>query len=126
MLSQVTIFAGQLITGRVLSDVQLTERDALAVLPHASLANQVLVWVRSQPLLPTVPEVGVGVKVPQMSVAVAVPKAASMTAAVGLQPNVVVDPVAVITGTMLSNVQLTVRDALAVLLQASVAVHVLV
>ena len=36
------------------------------------------------------------------------------------------DKIAVITGGVTSEVQLIVRDALAVLLQASVAVHVLV
>ena len=52
-----------------------------------------------------------------------------MAAALGLHPRFalfVVDPVAVITGTAVSNVQLMVREALAVFPQASLAVHVLV
>ena len=117
------------ITGIVVSNVQLMVRDAVAVFPQASLANHVLVWVRTQPVLPTVPEVGVGVTFPQLSVAVAVPKAASMVAADGLQPKsalLAVEPVAVITGTVLSKVQLMVRDAVAVFPQASLANHVLV
>ena len=82
-----------------------------------------------QPVLPTAPVDGVGVTGPQLSVAVAVPKAASIAAAVGLQPKsalFAVEPVAVITGAVISNVQLMVRDALDVLRQPSVAVHVLV
>ena len=80
-------------------------------------------------MLPTDPVLGEGVTFPQLSVAVAVPSAASIVAALGLHPRsalLAVDPVAVITGAVMSNVQVMVRDALAVLLQASVAVHVLV
>ena len=75
------------------------------------------------------PEVGVGVTFPQLSVALAVPNAASMVAADGLHPRLAllaVEPVAVITGTVVSNVQLMVRDVLEVFPQASLAVHVLV
>ena len=104
-------------------------REAVAVFPQASLANHVRVWVRKQPVLPTVPEVGVGVTFPQLSVAVAVPKAASIVAVDGLQPKsalLAVEPVAVITGIVLSKVQLMVREAVAVFPQASLANHVLV
>ena len=70
-----------------------------------------------------------GVKFPQKSVAVAVPKAASIVAALGLQPMfplLTMEPVAVMVGTVRSKVQLMVREALAVLLHASIAVHDLV
>src|SRR5678816_592014 len=64
--------------------------------------------------------------VPQPSVAEAVPKAPLISPEVGLQPSVVVVPPVVITGGVLSEVQVTVRDAVDVLPQASIAVHVLV
>ena len=69
----------------------------------------------------------VAVTAPQLSVALAVPSAASIVAADGVQPSVKVVPVAVITGAILSTVQDTVRDtAIAEFPHASVAVHVLV
>ena len=75
----------------------------------------------------TVPSLGVDtVGVPQASVAVAVPKAPLISPGVGLQPRVLVVPPVVITGGVISDVQLTVRDAVEVLPQASVAVNVLV
>ena len=117
------------ITGAVTSNVQLIVRDALEVFPQPSVAVHVLVCVRKQPLLPTAPVLGVGVTAPQLSVAVAVPNAASMIAADGLHPRsalFAVDPVAVITGAVTSNVQVAVRDALEVFPQPSLAVHVLV
>src|SRR6187431_2424446 len=115
------------ITGGVLSEVQVTVRDAVDVLPQASIAVHVLVCVRIQPLLPTVPSLPADtVGVPQPSVAVAVPKAPLISPEVGLQPSVVVVPPVVITGGVLSEVQVTVRDAVDVFPQASRAVHVLV
>src|SRR6185369_4679602 len=114
------------ITGAVESNVQLIVRDALEELLHASVAVHVLICVRVQPLLLTAPSVGVGVTGPQLSVAVAVPRAASICAAVGLQPRVpplAIEPVVEMTGAVTSNVQLMVRDALDELLQASVAVQ---
>ena len=78
---------------------------------------------------PTAPVLGVGVTAPQLSVAVAVPNAASMAAAEGLHPRsalFAVVPVAVITGAVTSNVQVAVRDVLDVFPHASLAVHVLV
>ena len=80
-------------------------------------------------MLVTTPSVAIGVTGPQLSVAVAVPKAASIIAEEGLQavmfPLAGV-PVVVITGAVISNVQVAVRDVLEVFPQASVAVHVLV
>ncbi len=62
---------------------------------------------------------------PHASVAVAVPSAASISEAAGLHPKVLVVPVAVIVGAVLSAVHVTVLDAVAVLPQASLAVNVL-
>jgi len=47
-----------------------------------------------------------------------------MTAEVGLQPRAVAVPVATSVGAVTSTVQVAVREAVAVLLQASVAVNV--
>ena len=60
----------------------------------------------------------------QLSVAVAPPRAASITAVDGLQPSAVVAvDVDVTRGAVISKLQVTVRDAEAVLPQASVAVQ---
>ena len=72
------------------------------------------------------PSVEVSVGVPQASVAVAVPSAALMSDAVGLHDNVRAAPVAVITGGVVSSVQVAVLEVEEVLPQASVAVQVLV
>jgi hypothetical protein len=95
------------ITGAVVSTVQLTVRDtAVAGLPHASVAFQVRVCERLHPVLVTTLSDGVGVTELHVSVAVAVPRAASIAAAAGLQPRVRVVPLAVITGAVVSTVQL--------------------
>ena len=117
-----------MITGGVLSNVQVTVRDAVPIFPHASVAVHVRVWDREQPVLPTAPSDAVGVSAPlQLSEAVAPPNAPFIVAVDGLHPSDVdaVD-VGVITGGELSKVQVTVRDAVPVLPQASVAVNVLV
>ena len=66
------------------------------------------------------------VTVPQPSVAVAVPSAAVISEAAGLHASVNVVPVAVIPGGTRSLVHVTVREAVDVLPQASLAVNVLV
>ena len=66
------------------------------------MAVQVLVSVRSHPDDDTVLSVDESAGVPQLSVAVADPSAASIVAVVGLHPRVVVVPVAVITGAVIS------------------------
>ena len=66
------------------------------------------------------------VTAPQASVATAEPRAALISAAVGLQPKVVAVPVAVIDGGTRSLVHVTVLEVVAVLPQASTAVNVLV
>ena len=66
------------------------------------------------------------VTAPQASVATALPNAALISAAVGLQPRVVAVPVAVIEGGVTSAVHVTVLEVVAVLPQASLAVNVLI
>src|SRR5439155_1576576 len=114
------------ITGAVRSTVQVTVREtASAGLPQASLTFQVRVCDRLQPLLVMTLSAAVGVPTAQLSVAVALPSAASISAAVGLQPRLSVVPVAVITGAVVSTVQVTVREtASAGLPQASLTFHV--
>jgi hypothetical protein len=114
------------ITGAVLSAVHVIVLDAVAVLPQASIAVHVLVCVREQLLLDTLPSLEVIVVLPQASVAVAVPIAALISPAEGLHPSVVVEPPVVITGAVLSNDHVIVLEAVAVLPQASIAIHVLV
>src|SRR6266516_1630427 len=114
-----------MIVGGVLSLVHVTVLEAVAVLPQASVAVHVLVCDLAQVPL-TAPSTGVSVNVPQASVAVADPRAASIAADVGLHPGVNVVPVAVITGGVFELVHVTVLEAVAVLPQASVAVDVLV
>ena len=83
--------------------------------------------MRAQPFTVTVPVVGVAVSGPQASATVAVPRAASIAAADGLQAKVNVVPVAVMTGATVSSVHETVLETEAAELpQASVAVQVLV
>ena len=113
------------IVGGMLSLVQVTVLDAVAVLPQASVAVHVLVCDLAQVPV-TGPSTGVKVNVPQALLAVADPSAASIVADDGLHPSVVAVPVAVITGVDAVEAQVTVLDAVAVLPQASVAVHVLV
>ena len=63
----------------------------------------------------------------QLSEAVAPPNAPSMVAELGLHPREVdAYDVGVTTGLVISNVQVTVRDAVPIFPQLSVAVHVLV
>jgi hypothetical protein len=116
------------ITGAVTSNVHVTVLNAVAVLPHASVAVHVLVCDLAQPVEPTAPSDDVGVSAPlQLSETVAPPSPASIVAEEGLHPRAV-DPLAVgvIIGIVISNVHVTVLDAVPILPQASVAVHVLV
>src|SRR5688572_3958499 len=113
-------------TGAVRSTVHVTVLEAVAVLPQASIAVHVLVCERLHPLLLTLPSLEDTVGTPHASVAVAVPSALLISLAAGLHPSVVVVPPVVITGAVTSAVHVTVLDAVAVLPQASIAVHVLV
>jgi hypothetical protein len=115
-------------TGAVRSKVQLTVREIVVTLPQASVAVQVLVCDLAQFVDPTAPSDAVGVSEPlQLSEAVAPPSTDSIVAEVGLHPRPVeAVEVMVIVGGVISNVQVTVRDAVPILPHASVADHVLV
>ena len=124
-------FAGvpvAVIAGAVASTIQVAVLDVLDVLPQASIAANVLVCTRRHPSLDMLPVDEVKVAVPQASVAVAAPNAASIAADVGLHPRAPLAgvPVAVITGAVTSTVHVAVLDVADVLPQASVAVNVLV
>src|SRR4030095_11414232 len=112
--------------GGVTSAVHVAVRDAVAVLPHASVAVNVLVCVRAQPSLVTLPSLEVTVGTPQASAAVAVPNALFISPAEGLHPSDVPVPPVVKTGGVTSAVHVTVRAAVEVLPQKSLAVNVLV
>ena len=115
------------ITGGVLSSIQRAVLATVDVLPHPSLAVNVLTWSREQPVLITAPSLCVTVVAPHPSLAVAVPNAPSISAAEGLQPrNGPPVPPGVSTGGVRSSIQLTVREAVEVLLQPSIANHDLV
>jgi len=77
-------------------------------------------------VLTILPSLDDTVGVPHASVAVAEPSAALIAAAVGLQPGGSGVWVMVITGAVRSSVHVTVLVSVAVLLQASVAINVLV
>jgi hypothetical protein len=109
--------------GGVRSEVQLTVLDTVAVLPQASVAINVLTCERRQPLLVIAPSTEVTVGVPHPSLADAEPS--EVLISVGLQPSVTSAYVPVNAGGVISEVQLTVLDTVAVLPQASVAVNVL-
>jgi hypothetical protein len=86
----------------------------------------VLVCDAEQVVVDIVPSIAVIVAVLQPSVAVAVPRAASISEAEGLQPRVVVVPLAVMDGPLRSRIHVTVEEAEAELPQPSEAVKVLV
>jgi hypothetical protein len=86
----------------------------------------VLVCDALQVVVDIVPSIAVIVAVLQPSVAVAVPRAASISEAEGLQPRVVVVPLAVMDGPLRSRIHVTVEEAVAELPQPSEAVKVLV
>jgi hypothetical protein len=91
------------ITGSVRSTVQVTVRlTGVAAFPQISVTFQVRVCEYVQPTLETAPSVNAGEPTLQLSVAVAVPSAALMVAASGLQPSVKPVPVAEITGLVIS------------------------
>jgi hypothetical protein len=114
------------ITGGVRSEIHIIVLDAVAVLPQPSMAVHVLVCERSHPLLVTAPSEEFTVGVPQASEADAVPRAALISAAVGLHPSVVVVPPVVIAGGVRSLVHVTLVEAVAELPQPSAALNVLV
>jgi len=124
--AKVNVVPVAVITGAIVSTVQVIvlETDA-AALPHASVAVQVRVCILVHPVTETVPVVALGVIGPHASATVAVPRAESIAVAVGLQAKVNVVPVAVITGAIVSTVQVIVLETdAAALPHASVAVQV--
>jgi hypothetical protein len=112
-------------TGGILSFDHDTVLEVVAVLPHASVAVHVLVCVVIQPTVVCALLATVIVGLLQISVAVAVPKAASIVGGFGFPQINKVVPVAVTVGGVKSSVQLTVNDVVAVFPHASLAVHVL-
>ena len=109
-------------TGGVVSSVQVIVRGTgVAALPEPSVTFQVRVCdLAHMPVIAL--SVELGVPTLQLSVAVAEPSAATMAAALGLQPSVRVVPVAVIVGVCVS-LTVTVKLQLAVWPAASVAVQ---
>jgi len=114
------------IVGPVTSAVHVAVRVVVAVLPQPSVAVKVRICERRHPLLRTDPSLDDTVGVPHASVAVALPRAASIVDDDGLQPRARPLPVAVTDGAVTSAVHVAVRDVVDVLAQASVAVNVLV
>jgi hypothetical protein len=114
------------IVGGVKSSVHVTVREVVDVLLQASLAVNVLVCDLEHVLLLILPSFCVIVTAPQASVAVAEPSARLISEATGLQPKDVPVPFAEIVGGVKSSVHVTVREVVDVLLQASLAVNVLV
>ena len=87
-----------IIVGGLGTLVHVTVVEAVAVLPQASMAVNVLVLEALHDVVDIAPSLDVTDAVPQPSVAVAVPSAALISEADGLQPRVVTAPVIVITG----------------------------
>src|SRR6185436_707877 len=108
------------------ASVQVTVLTAVAVLPQASMAVNVLVLEALHDVVDIAPSINVRVGIPQASVAVAVPSAAVISEAEGLHPNVRVVPLVVIVGGTRSLVHVTVAEAVAELPQPSAALKVLV
>ena len=83
---------------------QVTVLEVMAELPQASIAVNVLVCEVLQLVVDKGPSMEIIVGVPQTSVAVAIPSAASISEAEGLQPSEVPVPVAIIEGGVTSTV----------------------
>ena len=112
--------------GDVISDIQLTVLETLAVLPHASVAIKVLTCDLVQPEDCMAPSLCVIVADPHASLAAALPNAVSISGEVGLHPNVTVLNVPVNTGGEISDVHEIVLDTVEELPHASTAVNILV
>jgi len=91
-----------IIVGGVRSEVQLAVLDVVVLLLQPSIAVHVLVCDLKHPVEITAPSLDVNVGAPQASVAVALPSAAVISDAEGLQPKLVAVPFAVIVGVVLS------------------------
>lgn len=117
----------QVTTGAVVSTFQNTRRvNDGAELPQMSVAVQVRVWERKQPLTTTGPVVGGCTLIPQLSVMMTVPNALSICPGDGLQCKFIESaPFGLIIGSMVSTVQVTLLViGIAWLPQLSAAVHV--
>ena len=113
-------------TGAIVSLVNEMVCDAVAVLPQESTAVHVLVTENVQPAPVSGLSLNVAVSpVEQLSVTLATPKAALISAGVGLQVTTF-GGVSVITGAVVSLVNVMVCDVVPILPQESTAVHVLV
>ena len=106
--------------------VHVTVAEAVAELPQPSEAVNVLVCDAEQEVVTIGPSETLTAGEPQAAVAVAVPSAALISEAEGLQPRVAVAPVIIIVGGLGALVHVTVVAAVAVLPQASTAINVLV
>ena len=102
--------------------VHVTVLEVVAELPQPSTAVNILVCNAEHEVVDTAPLVNVTVGVPHASVAVAVPSAAVISAADGLQPSDVAVPVAEIVGGVASVIAVIVCAQVAVLPQASFAI----
>ena len=87
-----------IIVGGLGALVHVTVLDAVAELPQPSRAVNVLVCEAEHEVVTTLPSVNVIVGVLHPSLAVALPRAALISEAAGLQPSVAGPPVVVITG----------------------------
>jgi len=87
-----------IITGGLGALVHVTVVAAVAVLPQASTAINVLVREAEQEVVDIAPSLNDRVGLPQASVAVAEPSAAVIADEVGLHPRVVIAPVMMIDG----------------------------
>src|SRR5688572_32341803 len=112
------------IVGGTRSLVQVRDLEVVDVLQQASTAVKVLTCVTVHVAVVAGASEEVIVTAPHASVAVAVPKAASISPAEGLHPKVLVVPVAVIVGGVRSLVQVTVLEEVAVLPQASTEIRI--
>jgi hypothetical protein len=110
--------------GGVTSTVQVIVFDVAAELPHASVAVNVLVCVRVHPVPAIEPSTAVTVGVPQLSVAVALPNAALISAVLGLQGAGVC--VTVIVGGVASTVLVSCCVTVLKLPHTSVTLYVLI
>src|SRR5678815_260720 len=116
----------KLSVGAVTSYVQFTVLDTVDILPHPSIAVNVLVCDLMQLLLCTALSVNVTVGLPHASVAVAVPSDASTSAVDGLHAASAGAVVKLSVGAVTSYVQFTVLDTVDILPHPSIAVNVLV
>ena len=112
--------------GPLRSRIHLTVAEAVAELPQPSEAVNVLVCDAEHEVVTNGPSEATTEGVPRAAVAVAVPSAAFISEADGLQPRVATAPVIIIVGGLGTLVHVTVVEAVAVLPQASMAVNVLV